>query len=280
MGSNNGEEPYKHVNEYLKLCVRRLYDAQKQRIAADLRLQRLIREGIVIKETVEDDFKRALKYDEKAEQVYERIIARELRGLPVYEQWLSKLHGVGPRLSGLFVGLIGNIERFATAGKLWAYAGLKVVDGRLVRRAKGVKLNACVELKNTCRKFADCQVKCGGPYKELIDRHKEYLRIRQIKAGAVVWEKAGKGENWQVAYAAKSTEIPPTPKPGDLPEWTVGRINGIARWRAAKLFLSHLWEVWRELDGLPTRAPYAIEKLGHESVINPWSMISDEPVLR
>jgi len=39
--------------------------------------------------------------------------------------------------------------------------------------------------------------------------------------------------------------------------------------RMEKLFLAHVWEKWREIEGLPTREPYPIEYLGHITKLEP-----------
>lgn len=45
---------------------------------------------------------------------------------------------------------------------------------------------------------------------------------------------------------------------------TVGHINNRARRDTIKLFLSHLWEMWRKAEGLPTGTFYLKERLGEE----------------
>jgi hypothetical protein len=42
-----------------------------------------------------------------------------------------------------------------------------------------------------------------------------------------------------------------------------GHANAAATRKMVKVFLSHLWNQWRELEGLSTRPPYVIDKLGH-----------------
>jgi hypothetical protein len=58
----------------------------------------------------------------------------------------------------------------------------------------------------------------------------------------------------------------------------LGHVDNMAvRW-TIKLFLSHLWEVWRAKLNLPVRAPYAEEYLGHTHIISPWEVCDfDEP---
>lgn len=263
---------------YIQLVVRRLYDAQKLRIQSDLRLQRLVREGVVLKETVEHDFKEALSLEVKVENEYEKIVWREIKDLPIIRDWLGKVRGIGPRLGGLLVANIRDIGRFANVSKLWAYAGLHTVpDGSggftAARLKKGEKANWNSELKTTCYKIGVSFIKCGGPYRELYDSYKMYLVGRELKNGSVIWEKPITSKTWKVAFAPKELRTEDL-KPPEKPEWTLGRINAMASRRTVKILLSHLWHVWRGMEGLSQEGAYVHDRLNHESRIDPWTMIS------
>ena len=278
--------PTKTENEYLKLVVRRMYDAQKLRIQSDQRLQRLVREGIVLEADAEATFAKAQLLEVATEAEYERIILKLIREIPVYDRWLVGVRGIGVRLSGLCIGLIGDIGRFNNVSKLWAYAGLHVIDGHAVHRAKGQKANWSSELKTTCWKTAQSFVKCGGKYRTLLyDPYKAYLVARELRNGNVIWKGKGGDDDaidgdavaikYSVAFAPK--ELPADQlTPPTKPEWTLGRINAMTLRRTAKMFLSHLWHVWREIEGLPTAGPYAIDRLGHAGYLDPWSMVEDK----
>jgi hypothetical protein len=54
-----------------------------------------------------------------------------------------------------------------------------------------------------------------------------------------------------------------------------GHIHNRALRKMIKLFQACLVLVWREAEGLPPTKPYAIEKLGHNSMISPWKMIDE-----
>jgi len=275
--------------EYLKLVVRRMYDAQKLRIQSDLRMQRLIRDEIVLEAEAEAMLGKAQKLEAATETEYERIIRDLIRDIPVYDQWLAGVRGVGVRLSGLCIGLIGDIGKFANVSKLWAYAGLHVIDGKAARRTKGEKANWSDELKMTCWKISGSFVKCGGKYRTLLyEPYKQYLVVRELKNGNVIWKgsaAAGDGEEmpgveikpgkYKPAFVPKEllgTELVAPPKP----EWTLARVNNMAMRRMAKIFLAHLWHVWREIEGLPTAGPYAMDRLGHASYLDPWKMMEDK----
>jgi hypothetical protein len=56
--------------------------------------------------------------------------------------------------------------------------------------------------------------------------------------------------------------------------WTLGHCEQAARRKAAKVFLSMLWRVWREAEGLPTRSLWIEEHgpSGH-SILDPWTFV-------
>jgi len=55
-----------------------------------------------------------------------------------------------------------------------------------------------------------------------------------------------------------------------------GHLDAMALRKAIKLFLACLWLVWRDAEGLPVTRPYALDRLGHNSFIDPWEM-TDKP---
>lgn len=256
--------------DYVKLVVRRLYDAQKLRHQSDLRLQQLVRNGTVPEEVAEEVFGKALEHEQKAEREYEKIVWREIKDFPIIVQWLSKVRGIGTRLGGLLVANIAPIERFANVAKLWAYAGYHVIDGRAAKLQRGQKANWSAELKTTGWKIGGSFIRGGGPYRELYDRYKKRIIAREVANGYVIWKTCADSKQKTVAFG-KTIDPPPS-----APRWTLGRIDAMGRRYVVKMFLSHLWHVWRTIEGLSTRPPYAIEKLGHETYIDPWDMIVDK----
>jgi hypothetical protein len=144
------------------------------------------------------------------------------------------------------VGYI-DITRCDTVSSLWRYAGWGVVDGKRERPVKGEKLHYNARLKTMCWRIIDLQVKLRGPYREIYDNAKHtYLTTR-----------------------GPDTDIDKDQK------WTLGHCEAAARRKAIKLFLSHLWQVWREAEGLPIRSPWIDEHgpSGH-SMIDPWEFVS------
>lgn len=58
-----------------------------------------------------------------------------------------------------------------------------------------------------------------------------------------------------------------------------GHVHMRAQRKMSKLFLSHLWLVWRKAEGLPVSKPYAHAILGHaeSGLIDPWDMVEKKP---
>jgi len=266
----------------VKLLVRGLYDAQKLRIQLGLRIDRLVRDGIMGKEEGEDFFELPFSRFLEAEKIMAAKVWSQIKDEPIVTEWLSLVTGIGPRLSGLLVVNIYDISRFDTVSRLWAYAGLKVEDGRAVKRAKGQKANWNSELKTTAWKIAESLIKIvptakrdnNGPYRILYDAYKARIIVREVNRGSVIYAKSNASAKWAPVHYGPEAEIP-AEAPKD-PEWTQGRINNMALRYIAKRFLSHLWVAWRKLDGLEIRTPYCVEHMGHTSLDDPWDYVAEK----
>ena len=367
--------------ELCKVAVRSIYDIQKLRIALQLRIKRLVRDNIMSPEEAKKFYKIPLGLLKKAEKSMEKIAWNYTKDMPIVKNWLIKIHGIGPRLASLIVANIGDISRFPTRGKLYAYAGLHVLhhvelnDGtkfvarkyfenkddnrvsfvvecerwkkynkelvaqiqlihneyfinlkdntrftafnlketdieyeflvksedhlshkitdiknintKAVRRNKGVRSNWNTELQVALLgKFSTSIIKLGGPYRTLFDQYKSRIIQREVQKGKIIWgtlvgeEKTEddfitkKGNKLVAVHYDPSVKVPD--KPPKTPEWTIGHIHNMACRKVATFLLSHIWEVWREMEGLPTRDPYPIEYQGHTTKIDPWEMITKE----
>lgn len=146
-------------------------------------------------------------------------------------QSMCKVKGVGLILAAKVVALV-DIERADTVSALWRYAGYSVVDGKRERNKKGEKSHYNSRLKTACWLVAGSFLKSSSPYRRIYDSAREY-------------------------YSA------------NRPEWTDGHRHNAAMGRMIKVWLQHLWLKWRQMEGLPTNNPYAIDKLAHTHVITP-----------
>ena len=126
---------------------------------------------------------------------------------------LTGLRGIGPSLAAELVSRI-DLARAPSVRCLWRYAGLGVRDGRAERLVRGKKSAFNRKLRAACFVLATSLLRCRSPYAE------EYYRTKSIYVG----------RGWTKAHAHRA-----------------------AVRRMLKLFLAHLWEYGRRLQGLPTR---------------------------
>lgn len=171
------------------------------------------------------------RFDELEKEI-EHDITRAVRKEKIFKP-LSSLKGIGPMLSAQIISMV-DITRAAHISSLWRYAGYGVnSDGERDRPIKGEPLVYNIRLKTSCYKVATQFMK---------NKNKEYRAIYD-----------------------KAKEFYSTTKP----DWTPGHCDAAAKRKMIKLFLSHLWLVWRELEGLPTSEPYAHAYQNHTHIKTP-----------
>lgn len=187
----------------------------------------------------------------------ERSVRPFMRAHPAWP-WLSQIRGVAETSAALVVGYI-DIEKADTVSALWRYAGFAVIDGRSERPKAGQKNSYNSRLRTMVWRLISNQIRLGGPYEQEYRNAKHtYLTTRGPDSGYV------------------ETNRPEADKRYGKP-WDLGHCEAAARRRAGKLFLSHLWEVWREAEGLPVRPPFIGTVPGHD-MIDPWSYVgADRP---
>jgi len=149
---------------------------------------------------------------------------------PIVE-YMCQVKGVGKKLAIKTVAMI-DIERAQTISQLWRYAGYAVIDGKVEKPVKGEKLHYNTRLKKTCYLIGESFIKQNSPYRRIYDEAKEYYQINR-------------------------------------PEWTKLRCHRAAMRKMTKIWLAHLWVVWRKLEGLPVTEPWIAGKDGHQHILQP-----------
>jgi len=177
---------------------------------------------------------------------------------------------------------VKGIERLTTPSKLWKYAGLN--PG--ARRRSGTKLGFNIQLKTMLFRLMTSFMRQRNHYYEHYLRYKEWRR-QKLESGGIKILSTPRGR-----FCPTCNEEKPVPSttlfcpdcgerllrreetPGVIWE---GHLDFMARRWAIKLFLTHLWVVWREALGLPVRTPYAVEYTSHTTAISPWDMCDRQP---
>jgi len=245
----------------LSVVVTCYWDIQKTRIGVENRLR-----------TIDDPILHsALGALEDAEKSLKKSITTRNKKQGIWNWWLKDVRGVGEVFSAQLISLIHGqvhtpectekrdayfakkdkdedkraesyecdcpilgMERFPNVSSLWKYAGMDVRDGKAPKRAKGQKITWNPRLRSVCYNIGKSFVMVGkgGVYRAFYDK---------VKAEEV--EKH--------------------------PELTKGHIDARARRKVVKLFLSHLFAKWYEMEGLEAPMPYIHTVGGHTNYIPP-----------
>jgi len=244
----------------LRAMVTYFYAIQQERIAAGLRASRLIvalhKDDQKILADVSDSF------EEIEKQLMKKITAM-LKGFNVYNRFLKEVHGVGPTIAAVLISEFdihdrpapegyshahtgsytegGILYRSRTISQWWKYAGLAPIEitskegeKKMIgaRKVAGQKISYNPFLKTKLLGvLASCFIKSKSPYKVFYDEHK----------------KMREAQNWGANPANRHRD---------------------AIRHMIKCFLMDFFYAWREIEGMPARPPYGIEKLGKS-----WSQI-------
>lgn len=128
-----------------------------------------------------------------------------------------------------------------------------VLKKRAQGKATGFLSDYNPTMKMLCYKIGVQFVKQGGLYRKLYDEFREEYEVRED----LKLEAAGKSGKTMIKDG-KEIKIKGT-----------GHIHNMAQRKAVKIFLSHLWAEWREMEGLSVSKPYAIDMMGHSKYIAP-----------
>lgn len=164
------------------------------------------------------------------EKANKRLVAvMKQADMPIYHALVS-LKGIGDITAAKLLAEI-DITRCDTISALWRYAGYGVIEGKREKPVKGEKLHYNQRLKIAVRLTVESFIKSRSPY-------------------AAIY--ASEKEKWM-----------------NRPDMTKMHAHNAAIGKCAKVFLSHLWLVWRQMEGLPLRDPYAIGQMGHTHLMSP-----------
>lgn len=176
--------------------------------------------------------------------------------------WAKDQYGIGPVIAAGLCANIGDPTRFATVGNPWAYCGLAPNQ----RRKRGEKANWNSSLKRLAWIMGECFVKVSGKddalYGQLYREKKAHYEAKNEAGGfAERAEQILKDKKFD-----KSTEAYKAYSAGRLPK---GHIHSMAARYAAKIAISHFWEVSLKSMGKEPPTLYPIAHLGHVHKIEP-----------
>lgn len=211
--------------------------------------------------------------------------------IPAFE-WMTSIRGLGEGAQAAKVlALIDDIGNFDTISKLWRFSGYATyqywvndsgsvvcpVVGRIpIRDGKPV-------LPSVKGSVLDGECDNGGrsiPFRPDPPQgcHVEWARDRKLAGFVAPYNTELKSTVYIVSTLFLQLQ---TPLYVDIyyqekaeqermhPELTKGHRDNRALRKVSKIFLQHLWLVWREGEGLPVSEPYVQAVLGHTNIIEP-----------
>lgn len=196
-----------------------------------------------------------------------RALAKYAESQPI-GQWMLSLVGIGPVISAGLLAHI-DIEKAITAGSIWRYAGLDPT----CEWKKGEKRPFNASLKVICWKIGESFVKVSNHDDDIygkIYKDRKELETAKNERGDFSAEAEKKLAKYNIG---KTTDAYKSYSIGKLPK---AHIHARAKRYAVKMFLSHLQEVWWELEfGVKPPVPYAMKLSGHTHKIEPPKKVTN-----
>lgn len=177
-------------------------------------------------------------------------------------RWLLSITGIGPVIAAGLMAHI-DIKKVQTAGQIQAYAGLDPTKSW----DKGQKRPWNAKLKVLCWKAGQSFVKVSNNEKDVygkIYKERKAYEMAKNENGDYAEQAAHKLATTKIG---KDTDAYKWYSEGKLPP---AHIQQRAERYAVKIFLSHLFTVWYEMEhGVPAPKPYAEAILNHAHIIAP-----------
>lgn len=201
------------------------------------------------------------------EKTLDSDIKRLVKDEEIFEE-MSQIKGLGPILSAKILAMV-DIERANTVSGLWKYAGYGVgnywqdEDGKI----KAPQVGFVWDKDQGCKVKVQPEPQPDWMLVQLRDRPVEGFLLAYNKRLKITVRLVGESfiksnSPYRLIYDNAKVRY-------DGRDWTPLHIHNAALRKMCKIFLSHLWERWRIMRGLPTRMAYVHEELGHETVYYP-----------
>jgi len=236
-------------NKKLRILVELYYDIQKLRVAHSNRLGLYRRFGF---DEVEE-YEYYINMLKNAEDRLSKEISNILEYHPLWNDWLKYVKGVGKFWTACIIAWIDDISRFPNVSKLWKYSGYAVIDGVGQRKRRGQRPSFNIKLKALFYKIGVNLLKAHSVYSEIYEKAKKYYSGRKDIL-EYHKKKAEESEKESVKLSLAGYK---------------NHIHMMALRRMIKIFISHVWYVWRKGEGLEVKKPYPIDILGHSDYIYP-----------
>lgn len=177
-----------------------------------------------------------------------RILGKLLEDYPIWNEYLSKVRGIGPAMAGVIISEI-NIAEAKYPSSIWMYAGLDVApDGKGRSRRKEHLIQ---------RKYID---KAGKEEERASITFNPFLKTKLLGVLGTSFLRSG-NEKYVGIYKDYKNRLE---NHVVHKEKTKAHRHNMAIRYMIKRFLVDLYREWRTLEGLPVAPEYSEGKLGYK----------------
>jgi len=207
------------------------------------------------------------KAAKEQENKIEKKLKKVLKRFKIYNEYLSKVKGVGPIAAGWIIAEY-NIEIATTVSKMWQFTGLN--PGMVVGKKRKENKDGTFSYITTDKMIRGDKLTSGfvAPFNK---------RLRKAMVGVLaegfIKAKSPYALKYYYPYKerlAQSENFVEVTKKGGKKEFvawnqtTKDHRHKAAKRYMIKMFLKDLYVAWRTIEGLPVREPYQEEYLGHK----------------
>jgi len=211
-----------------------------------------------------------------------RVMSERIAKHPAWP-WLERVRGIGPSLAARLLARL-DIDRAPTPSSFWSYCGLATVAAEIYRCAEcgyELSLPAGRHVRSGHRIPGTSQ-SCAGALEPAGQGARRVAQPRPTRGENAPYDREAKklcyligisfvrqGDAYRRYYREQRARLDVA-----KPDWIPRRRHLTALRMTEKLFLAHLWLVWREELGLPITAPYADQRDDAPPSPRPWAMVN------
>jgi hypothetical protein len=221
-------------------------------------------------------YRRAWTDEKEAIEVMAGLLAQH----PVWP-WLGHIKGAGPSVCGRLLSRL-DITKASRPSSFWAFCGLHTVPGVRYECAEcGAVLVYLANQRAMSHHRPGTEIVCTHALTRGDVSEKVRVAPRPLRGHSLDYDSNARvacyllslsfsrqGDSYKAVYRRQRERL------AARAEWTPQHQHLTALRITSKLFLVHLWFVWREATGLPVAVEDAM--LAGEPVQNPWEMV-DKP---
>ena len=210
-----------------------------------------------------------------------RLLSERIARHPSWP-WLERVRGIGPSLAARLLARL-DIERAPTPSSFWSYCGLATVAADVYRCEEcGYELSLpSGRHVRTAHCVPGTSQPCVGSLVTAGEGARRVAQPRPNRGESAAYDREAKklcyligisfvrqGDAYKKYYNEQRARLEIA-----KPDWIPRRRHLTALRMTEKLFLAHLWLVWREQLGLPVTAPYADARDDALPAPRPWAMV-------